>query len=35
VDRERPDYLELLRAQMMQTLGDRYVEAEDACCSEC
>jgi len=23
VDRERPDYFELLRAQMTETLGDR------------
>jgi 2-oxoglutarate ferredoxin oxidoreductase subunit beta len=35
VDRERPDYLELLRAQMRQSLGDRYIETEDECCSEC
>ena len=34
VDRERPDYLELLRAQMTETLGDRYAEPEVAC-SEC
>jgi 2-oxoglutarate/2-oxoacid ferredoxin oxidoreductase subunit beta len=34
VDRERPDYLELLRAQMVQTLGERYVEPE-ASCSAC
>ena len=31
VDRERPDYLELLRAQMKETLGDRYVEPEVTC----
>jgi 2-oxoglutarate ferredoxin oxidoreductase subunit beta len=35
VDRERPDYLELLKAQMIESLGDRYVEPEEACCSEC
>jgi 2-oxoglutarate ferredoxin oxidoreductase subunit beta len=35
VDRERPDYLELLRAQMTETLGDRYAEPEVSCCSEC
>jgi len=38
VDRERPDYFELLRAQMTETLGDRYVEPlreqeEDVVCS--
>jgi 2-oxoglutarate/2-oxoacid ferredoxin oxidoreductase subunit beta len=31
VDRERPDYLEVLRAQMTQTLGDRYAEPEVGC----
>jgi 2-oxoglutarate ferredoxin oxidoreductase subunit beta len=31
VDRDRPDYLELLRAQMTETLGDRYVEPEAMC----
>ena len=35
VDRERPDYLELLRAQMLASLGDRYAEPEVSCCSEC
>jgi 2-oxoglutarate/2-oxoacid ferredoxin oxidoreductase subunit beta len=34
VDRERPDYLELLQAQMRATLGERYVEG-DSTCSEC
>jgi len=34
VDRDRPAYLDLLRAQMTQTLGDRYAEPEVAC-SEC
>ena len=32
VDRERPDYCELLRAQMRQSLGERYTEPEVACC---
>ena len=31
VDRERPDYSELLRAQMTATLGDRYAEPEVSC----
>ena len=31
VDRERPDYCELLRAQMSQSLGERYTEPEVAC----
>jgi 2-oxoglutarate ferredoxin oxidoreductase subunit beta len=35
VDRERPDYAELLRAQMTETLGDKYAEPEVSCCSEC
>ena len=35
VDRERPDYFELQRAQFVQTLGDRYAEPEVSCCSEC
>ena len=34
VDRERPDYFDTLRAQMTQTLGDRYAEPEVGC-SEC
>ena len=33
VDRERPDYLELLRKQMVAKLGDRYVEAEPMECA--
>jgi 2-oxoglutarate ferredoxin oxidoreductase subunit beta len=33
VDRDRPDYLDLLRAQMNATLGDRYVEPEVCACS--
>jgi len=31
VDRDRPDYLELLRSQMVETLGERYAEPEIAC----
>jgi 2-oxoglutarate ferredoxin oxidoreductase subunit beta len=31
VDRDRPDYLELLRAQMTESLGERYVEREASC----
>jgi 2-oxoglutarate ferredoxin oxidoreductase subunit beta len=34
VDRDRPDYLELLRSQMTASLGDRYAEPE-VMCSEC
>jgi len=33
VDRERPDYMELLRKQMVAKLGDRYVEAEPMECA--
>jgi 2-oxoglutarate/2-oxoacid ferredoxin oxidoreductase subunit beta len=32
VDRERPDYLELMRGQLSETLGDRYVQAELPIC---
>jgi len=35
VDRERPDYFELLKAQMTASLGDKYAEPEVSCCSEC
>ena len=31
VDRDRPDYLELLRAQMTESLGERYAEPEASC----
>jgi 2-oxoglutarate/2-oxoacid ferredoxin oxidoreductase subunit beta len=31
VDRDRPDYFELLRNQMTETLGDRYAEPEVVC----
>jgi 2-oxoglutarate ferredoxin oxidoreductase subunit beta len=34
VDRDRPEYLDLLQAQMTETLGDRYAEPE-VMCSEC
>jgi len=34
VDRDRPDYFELLRAQMTESLGDRFAEPEVSC-SEC
>lgn len=33
VDRERPDYLELMHAHMRQELGDRYIPAEGSICS--
>jgi len=33
VDRERPDYMELMRGQMIEQLGDRFVEAEALVCS--
>lgn len=32
VDRDRPDYLELLHAQLREALGDRYAEAEAPVC---
>ncbi len=32
VDRDRPDYLELMRGQLRETLGDRYVQAEAPLC---
>ena len=32
VDRERPDYIETMRAQFIETLGDRYVQAEVPLC---
>ena len=36
VDRTRPDYMELQREQLTETLGDRYVDecAADCCCGE-
>ena len=33
VDRDRPDYMELMRSQMVEQLGDRFVEAEALVCS--
>jgi len=33
VDRDRPDYMELMRGQMIEQLGDRFVEAEALVCS--
>ena len=36
VDRERPDYLELLNARRCtETLGDRYARTGGRMCSEC
>jgi hypothetical protein len=32
VDRERPDYLETMRSQMVAQLGDRYVPAGEVTC---
>ncbi len=32
VDRERPDYLELMRGQFVESLGDRYVQVEVPLC---
>lgn len=32
VDRERPDYLELMKGQMVRQLGDKYVEASCPIC---
>jgi 2-oxoglutarate ferredoxin oxidoreductase subunit beta len=34
VDRDRPDYLNLLKTQMVESLGDRYADPEISC-SEC
>jgi len=31
VDRQRPDYGDLMRGQLSETLGDRYAEPEEAC----
>lgn len=33
VDRDRPDYETMQRAQMVQTLGDRYVDPTETTCS--
>ncbi len=32
VDRERPDYIERMRSQFIESLGDRYVQAEVPLC---
>ncbi len=33
VDRDRPDYLELMRGRLSDQLGDRYIETENLVCS--
>ena len=33
VDRDRPDYQSLLHAQMVESLGERYVEPSENVCS--
>ena len=33
VDRDRPDYRELMRHRLAETLGERYVECEELVCS--
>jgi 2-oxoglutarate ferredoxin oxidoreductase subunit beta len=33
VDRDRPDYQSLFRAQMHESLGERYVEEMECVCS--
>jgi 2-oxoglutarate ferredoxin oxidoreductase subunit beta len=33
VDRDRPDYITMQHAQMVQTLGDRYVDPTETTCS--
>jgi 2-oxoglutarate/2-oxoacid ferredoxin oxidoreductase subunit beta len=35
VDRDRPDYMELMRHQMQEALGSRYVESHDKEGEEC
>ncbi len=32
VDRERPEYMDLMRSQLIEQLGDRYVETEHLVC---
>jgi len=32
VDRDRPDYQTLLRAQLHESLGERYVDGTEAVC---
>jgi 2-oxoglutarate ferredoxin oxidoreductase subunit beta len=33
VDRDRPDYQSMLRAQLAESLGDRFVEQAEMVCS--
>jgi len=33
VDRERPDYLALMKTQYTESLGERYVEQAEMVCS--
>ena len=33
VDRDRPDYQTLMRAQLHESLGERYVDETEAVCS--
>ena len=33
VDRERPDYLSLMKSQYTESLGDRFVEQPEMVCS--
>jgi 2-oxoglutarate/2-oxoacid ferredoxin oxidoreductase subunit beta len=36
VDRDRPDYQSMMRAQYVEALGERYVqEPAECCCEEC
>jgi len=35
VDRDRPDYQSMMRAQYVETLGERYVEISDPSEMEC
>ena len=33
VDRERPDYQQMMSAHLHEELGDRYIEMEEPVCS--
>ena len=33
VDRDRPDYQTMMRAQYAESLGDKYIEQPEAVCS--
>jgi len=33
VDRDRPDYQSLLRGQMVESLGEQYVDPSETVCS--